>query len=118
MRITTQITLQHAIDRMQSSASQMDKYRRQATSGKKIDTPSDDPQVAVRSIQLRSAVATHKAYVDSGKVTQERLGVNDAALADIVTTLNHRHHTQPLDPGRAPGARRHARRRGAPGPRR
>ncbi|HRE25730.1 MAG TPA: flagellin [Anaerolineales bacterium] len=88
MRITTQITLQHAIDRMQSSASQMDKYRRQATSGKKIDTPSDDPQVAVRSIQLRSAVATHKAYVDSGKVTQERLGVNDAALADIVTTLN------------------------------
>ena len=88
MRITTQMTYQHAIDRMQASASQMEKYRRQATSGKKIENPSDDPHVAVRSIQLRSAVATHQAYVDSGKVSQERLGVNDSALADLVTTLN------------------------------
>lgn len=87
MRITTQMSLQHALDRVQASASQMEMYRRQATSGKKIDTPSDDPQVAVRSIQLRSAVSTHQAYVDTGKVSQERLTVNDAALGDLVTTL-------------------------------
>lgn len=88
MRITSQMKVQHAIDRMQLSASQMEKYRRQANSGKKIETPSDDPQVAVKSIQLRSAVTTHQAYVDTGKVSQERLGINDGALADLGTTLN------------------------------
>lgn len=88
MRITTQMTYQHAIDNMQASASKMEMYRRQSTSGKKIDKPSDDPHVAVRSIQLRSAVDTHKAYIDAGKVSQERLTANDAALADLVTTLN------------------------------
>lgn len=88
MRITTQMTYQHAIDNMQASASKMEMYRRQSTSGKKIDKPSDDPHVAVRSIQLRSAVDTHKAYLDAGKVSQERLTANDAALADLVTTLN------------------------------
>lgn len=88
MRITTQMTYQHAIDNMQSSASKVEQYRRQSTSGKKIDKPSDDPQVAVRSLQLRSAMDVHQSYVDAARVSQERLGANDAALADLVTTLN------------------------------
>ncbi len=88
MRITTQMTYQHAIDNMQSSASKVEKYRRQSTSGKKIDKPSDDPQVAVRSLQLRSAMDVHQSYVDAAKVSQERLGANDGALADLVKTLN------------------------------
>lgn len=80
------MTYQHAIDNMQSSASKVEQYRRQSTSGRRSTSPPMTRRWPYA--RSRSAMDVHQSYVDAARVSQERLGANDAALADLVTTLN------------------------------
>ncbi len=87
MRLTNQMMLNDALSRMADSSARVDKYRRQAASGKKFERPSDDPQAAVRGLQLRSTLQTHAAYLDTARVTKERMQANELALGDLVKVL-------------------------------
>jgi flagellar hook-associated protein 3 FlgL len=87
MRLTNQMMLNDAVSRMADSSARVEKYRRQAASGKKFERPSDDPQAAVRGLQLRSTLQTHGAYLDTARVTNERMQANELALGDLVKVL-------------------------------
>jgi flagellar hook-associated protein 3 FlgL len=84
MRVTNLMMLRDAVDRMDASRVRIDTFRRQVASGKKYQDPSDDPAAAVSGLQLRSTLETHQAYLNTARVSNDRLTANEQALKEIV----------------------------------
>lgn len=93
MRITSKMLTNNLLNNINKNKNSMTKLEDQYTTGKKIQKPSDDPIVAVRSLKLRTNVSELSQYYDKNipdakswmEVTESSLkNVNDA-LTNINT---------------------------------
>ena len=64
MRVTNSMISNSAQSHIGNAKSSLLKYEEQFTSEKKIQRPSDDPTVAVRSLKYRSTISQIKQYVE------------------------------------------------------
>lgn len=83
MRISTQQQYFKSIDQMQNSQSKLADLQNQISTGKKLQTPSDDPVAAAQVVKLERELAQYEKYDDNINVTQRRLELEDSILDDI-----------------------------------
>ncbi|MCR5209262.1 MAG: hypothetical protein K6C99_03515 [Lachnospiraceae bacterium] len=62
MRITNKVMQNNSLRNINNNKVQQDMFNTQLATGKKVDKPSDDPVVAIRSLRLRSDVAQIDQY--------------------------------------------------------
>jgi flagellar hook-associated protein 3 FlgL len=87
MRITLASEFQNALADIQTSATQLAQWQRQVSSGKRINSPSDDPLGSVVAIQQYADIATLDRYSKAGDAVNGRLSVTDSVLSDVVTQI-------------------------------
>lgn len=62
MRVTQSMLQNNMLNNLFKSQSNMDKYLKQITTGKKINRPSDDPVIAMKGINYRTEVTEAEQY--------------------------------------------------------
>lgn len=64
MRITNKVMQNNSLRNVNNNKVLQDKLNTQIATGKKVDKPSDDPVVAIRSLRLRSDVSQIDQYLN------------------------------------------------------
>ena len=64
MRVTNSMISNSARSHISNAKTMLNKYEQQYTTEKKIQRPSDDPTVAVRSLKLRTTYAQLTQYAE------------------------------------------------------
>lgn len=95
MRITNRMLAENSIGYMSDGLEQLSELQTRVATGKVIQTPADNPTVAVASLSMRSTLATNQAYLDTSYVTRDWLNANELALKDLVE-IGTRAHTLTL----------------------
>ncbi len=88
MRISTQQQYFKSIDQMQNSQSKLSELQDQISTGKKLQTPSDDPVAAAQVVKLERELAQYSKYDDNINVTERRLELEETILDDINIAIN------------------------------
>jgi flagellar hook-associated protein 3 FlgL len=88
MRISTQQQYFKSIDQMQNSQSKLAELQDQISTGKKLQTPSDDPVAAAQVVKLERELAQYKKYDDNINVTERRLALEETILDDVNIAIN------------------------------
>ncbi len=83
MRISTQQQYLSSIDNMQQSQSRLADLQNQISTGKKLNTPSDDPVAAAQVVKLDRELAQYEKFDDNINVTERRLQLEDTIVNDI-----------------------------------
>ncbi|WP_372741710.1 flagellar hook-associated protein FlgL [Neptunomonas sp.] len=83
MRISTQQQYFKSIDQMQNSQSKLAELQDQISTGKKLQTPSDDPVAAAQVVKLESELAQYSKFDDNINVTERRLELEETILGDV-----------------------------------
>lgn len=91
MRITNKIMQRNNLSNINTNKMYQDRLSSQMSSQKKINRPSDDPVVAIRSLRLRSNVTEITQYYTKNipdaeswlKVTEDAV----SSLSDVITTM-------------------------------
>lgn len=86
-RVTQSMLNQNMLYNLQRSAREMEKIQNQASSGKKINRPSDDPVVAVRSMYYRSSLIEIEQYKSNVEEGNSWMTTTDEALDEINSVL-------------------------------
>lgn len=87
MRVTVGSAAYTGVANLQAAAARMAKLQDELSSGKRISTASDDPAGAVRSMQLRAALARNDRYSAAADDAQSWLSTADSAYSQTVSTL-------------------------------
>jgi flagellar hook-associated protein 3 FlgL len=87
MRISTSAMHTNAIDALLDQQIQLSRTQGQVASGKKIQTPADDPIGAVHILELQRAKAETEQYQRNSDAAIARLTAEEQALADVGTLL-------------------------------
>ncbi|SFF97512.1 flagellar hook-associated protein FlgL [Neptunomonas qingdaonensis] len=88
MRISTQQQYFKSIDQMQNSQSKLAGLQDQVSTGKKLQTPSDDPVAAAQVVKLERELSQYEKYDDNINVTERRLALEETILDDVNIALN------------------------------
>lgn len=88
MRITNSMLTSNFISDMQNNLSKMQKLQQQMTTGKVVNTASDDPVVYARSMQINSEISANTQYKNNIKDSQNWLSTTDTALGQIGDNLS------------------------------
>ncbi|WP_293264076.1 flagellar hook-associated protein FlgL [Neptunomonas sp.] len=88
MRISTQQQYFRSIDQMQNSQSKLSELQNQISTGKRIQTPSDDPVAAAQVVKLERELAQYEKFDDNINVTERRLELEETILDDVNTAIN------------------------------
>jgi flagellar hook-associated protein 3 FlgL len=91
MRITNQMMVNNAIQRMSENLEKVNKYQEKIASTKQFQNASDDPARASTSLSLNSQLRTLQSYADTAEVTQNWMTASDNAfdqLQEIATRAN------------------------------
>jgi flagellar hook-associated protein 3 FlgL len=87
MRVTQAAITNTSLAGIQASLANVQKYSAQASSGKRINLPSDDPQGTAVSMQLRAELSSSNQYTENGEFATNRLNTIDNALQQISSQL-------------------------------
>ena len=82
-RITQLAMTTNSLANLQTSLTKVQRLQEQASSGKRIGVPSDDPQATASSMVLRSAQSANDQYTRNGQYANSRLSTADNALQSI-----------------------------------
>lgn len=80
MRISTNSITQQGLEAMLRQQTELAKTQLQVSSGKRIQTPSDDPIGAVKMLDLQRQIGLSQQYQDNADVADSRLSTTDGAL--------------------------------------
>ena len=86
-RITQMAMTNNSLANLQTSLGRVQKLQEQASSGKRIGVPSDDPQATASSMVLRSAQSSNDQYTRNGQYANSRLSTADNALQSINASM-------------------------------
>ncbi|MCW9058349.1 MAG: flagellar hook-associated protein FlgL [Gammaproteobacteria bacterium] len=87
MRISTSQLFQLGIKSVLDQQATVSKLQQQIASGKRIQSPADDPAGAVRILDVRQAIDTTSQYQRNINLARERLAVEDSTLDSSVDVL-------------------------------
>ena len=87
MRVTFQ-SINDGIGAVNTAAEQFARAQRQVETGRRIQSPSDDPSAAMRVIQGTNELATIDAYTRANDTASSRLTVLDTVMGTMVDRLS------------------------------
>jgi len=87
VRISTPGLYQNALTAMLDQQSRLAKTQNQVATGKRVQTPADDPVAAVHIMQLQRAQAESDQYQKNSDSVTTRLNLEEQGLADTTTLL-------------------------------
>ena len=87
MRIATATMYQLATQALLSQQAALAKSQNQIATGKRVQTPSDDPVAAVQLHELARAQSQYEQYDKNSTAVTGRLQLEEQALADAGTVL-------------------------------
>lgn len=87
MRVTFGMGNNVAMADLERAAEELSRRQREVASGKRVNTPSDDPSAASATVRERAEIAAIDQYVRTSDTAQSRLSVIDTFLADMISTL-------------------------------
>lgn len=92
MRITNNVIMRNTKTNINGNKINVNSKNNQMSSQKKIDRPSDDPVIAVRSLRLRSNLSELKQYLKTNiEEADSWMDITDTALYNIKGLLNDMH---------------------------
>lgn len=90
MRVTNTMISNSSRNHIANSKTLVNRYEEQYTTQKKIQRPSDDPTVAVRSLKLRTTYSQIIQYADKNvQDAMEWMDTTESAMSNISTTLTN-----------------------------
>jgi flagellar hook-associated protein 3 FlgL len=89
MRISTSGMHHNALTAMLQQQSVLSKTQNQVATGKRVNTPADDPVAAVHIIELQRALQESAQFKANSDVATNRLTLEEQAMADV-TSLMHK----------------------------
>lgn len=89
VRVTQNMISNNMMRNLNNSMGKMDKLQEQASSGRKISRPSDDPVVATRGMFYRSSIMENEQFQRNVNEAKAWMDASDGAL-DEITTAMHR----------------------------
>lgn len=87
MRLSTQGFYTGSLAAMQLQSAELAKLQNQVALGKRVTSPADDPIAAVHIIELERAQAESEQFGKNSTLVQNRLNLEESALADAGTIL-------------------------------
>jgi flagellar hook-associated protein 3 FlgL len=87
MRLSTQSFYTGSVAAMQLQAAELAKLQNQVALGRRINSPADDPIAAVHILDLERAQAESKQFATNSALLQNRLNLEEQALADVGLVL-------------------------------
>jgi len=85
MRISTQQQYLKSVDNMQRTQTNMAELQEQVSTGKRLQTPSDDPVAAAQVVKLERELAQYAKFEDNIDVTERRLQLEETILDSMYT---------------------------------
>jgi len=87
MRISTSMLNQSAVNGIMQDEAALSKTQNELSTGKSINTPSDNPVGAVQLLQLSATNSQYQQYVSNGQSASTNLTLEEQALSSSTTTL-------------------------------
>jgi flagellar hook-associated protein 3 FlgL len=87
MRISTSSIHHAALTSLLSQQSVLSKTQTQIASGKRVQTPADDPVAAVHIMELQRSLAESEQFEQNATMAKNRLTLEEQALADANTLM-------------------------------
>ncbi|HEY6642622.1 flagellar hook-associated protein FlgL [Povalibacter sp.] len=87
MRLSTQSYYNRSINAMLEQQSALSRIQNQVASGKKINSPADDPIAAVHIIELERSKQEYEQYDKNSALARGRLTLEEQSLADAGNAL-------------------------------
>lgn len=87
MRISTSYISQQNIDAILKQQTELGKTQLQITTGKKIQSPSDDPVTAVKTLDLQRQVNLSEQYLSNADTAENKLSTTDIALGSVTDIM-------------------------------
>ena len=88
MRISTSGLHNNAVNSMLSQQAVLSRTQSQISSGKRVQSPKDDPIAAVHLLELQRALNEAEQYGANSNVATNRLTLEEQALADVNNVLH------------------------------
>lgn len=87
LRISTQMIAERAVSAMLDQQSKVSNTQLQLSSGRRLQTPADDPASAARVLDLSGAIERNKQYQNNGERAQARLEREESVLVGVGNLL-------------------------------
>ncbi|HKE97233.1 MAG TPA: flagellar hook-associated protein FlgL, partial [Povalibacter sp.] len=87
MRLSTQAYYNRSITAMLNQQAALSKVQNQVATGKRINTPADDPIAAVHVMELERSKQEHEQYDKNSSLARNRLNLEENAMADAGTVM-------------------------------
>ena len=88
MRVTNNMITSNTKSNINANKVLVDKYNTQMTTQKKINKPSDDPVIAIRSLRMQTSLSHIDQYLNNNiSDANSWLNVTDTALENMKTIL-------------------------------
>lgn len=87
MRLSTQSYYNNSIRAMLEQQSSLAKVQSQVSSGKRVNSPADDPIAAVHILELERSLLESQQYAKNIDIARSRLNIEEQALADSGTVM-------------------------------
>ena len=91
MRISTSGMHQNALTAMLQQQSALSRTQNQIATGKRVQTPADDPVAAVHILELQRALQESDQFGKNADAASNRLTLEEHALADVGTLMQRVH---------------------------
>lgn len=89
MRISTNTFFESSINRITDIQTKLNKVQQEISSGKKVNSPSDDPIAAAQSIEISQAISSNDQYARNRLALTSRFNQTDNILNSIVDVLQN-----------------------------
>ncbi|HEU4602419.1 MAG TPA: flagellar hook-associated protein FlgL [Steroidobacteraceae bacterium] len=93
MRISTSAIHENALSAMMKQQATLSATQNQIATGKRVQSPADDPVASVHILELQRALQESEQYDANSKTAQSRLNLEEQALADVgnlITQVNEK----------------------------
>jgi flagellar hook-associated protein 3 FlgL len=87
MRMSSSMLAELSVNSILQEQTALSKTQGQLSSGKRVQTPSDDPVAAVQLAELNTSQLQTTQYTSNGTTASGRLTLEEQALSDSTTTL-------------------------------
>ncbi|RMF17807.1 MAG: flagellar hook-associated protein 3 [Gammaproteobacteria bacterium] len=87
MRISTQLLFSRGLDNIQNVTSELQKTQLQISSGRKVQTPADDPVAATRILRINQELEQISQYQRNIELANNRLELEDSLLGSMAEVL-------------------------------
>jgi flagellar hook-associated protein 3 FlgL len=87
MRISTQALHATAVAAMLEQQSQLSKLQNQVATGKRVQTPADDPVAAVHILELERAKSESDQFGQNITMAKSRLTLEEQGISDATTVM-------------------------------